>query len=188
MLGPGVGRWPLWEQRSCTAFKAPDTQALIVVCPLHISQTKLTECTWPFTHSLFSLTLLHSSSYPLLSSSACGLALTTCLLYCRIVPYLDGHIIESGFLYLNQFKCVSQPRIQNYSCYYLGLWDSYPGHLDTPHLHHEYNPLSPTPGVSLLLTQATTGLILLERRGRGAKNKSRKERFVRLDKIHINHM
>ncbi len=47
-------------------LQGPDTQALIVVSPLHISQTKLTECTWPFTHSLFSPALLHSSSSLLL--------------------------------------------------------------------------------------------------------------------------
>lgn len=86
--------WPWSEAGHCENRRAvlpsrPWHTSTYCCLPLHISQTKLTECTWPFTHSLFSLALLHSSSSPLLSSSACGLSLTTCLHYCWIVPYID---------------------------------------------------------------------------------------------------
>lgn len=66
-LRPGRG-WPqsgkqtIVKAEELCCLQGPDTQALIVVSPLHISQTKLTQCTWPFTHSLFSLALLHSAS------------------------------------------------------------------------------------------------------------------------------
>lgn len=59
---PWSGKQAIVRAEELCCLQGPDTQALIVVFPLHISQTKLTECTWPFTHSLFSLALLHSSS------------------------------------------------------------------------------------------------------------------------------
>lgn len=71
------------DELSC--LQGSNAQAPIVVSLLCISQIKLSECIWPFTHSLFSITRLHPSS-PLPSLPACSPSLTTCLFSRSISP------------------------------------------------------------------------------------------------------
>lgn len=151
-------------------LQGSDTQALIVVFLLHISQTKLNECTWPFTRSLFSLALLHSSSSTLFSSSACGLTLTTCRHYCWIALYLDYNWMK--FHILETIQLCFSPICQNKSWYYLGQWVGYPSLLDTPYLSTNMAPSHHHPVWAFTLLYCFTMLILINIWLRGIKNKS----------------
>lgn len=77
-----------WVVRTCQsgvkirALCEPSTHLLLSL--LGLCQAKLTECTWPFTYSFFSLILHHSSSSSVHFRPVCGLCLTTCRLECSI--------------------------------------------------------------------------------------------------------